>query len=88
MGNLGESARNQKTIGAEMSVITFKEHQEIVVTADTHIGIRSMELSIPNNFTCRVELDIYGDFADITFDYGNRKFVAYAVPVECFEIIQ
>ena len=71
-----------------MSIITFKEAQEIVVTAETQIGTRSTTLTLPKNFTCVVDLDIYGEFSDIKFDYDGRKFIAYAVHVECFEVIQ
>lgn len=71
-----------------MTAIIFKDPQEIVVSADTHIGLRSAELSIPKNFTCSAELDIYGEFADIILDYDGRKIHAYAVPLECFEIIK
>lgn len=71
-----------------MTVLIFKDPQEVVVSADTHVGLRSTSLSIPNNFTCAAELDVYGDFADIVFYYDGRKIHAYAVPLECFEIIQ
>lgn len=71
-----------------MTVIIFKEPQEIVVSADTHIGLRSVALSIPKNFTCAAELEVYGDFADIVFHYEGRQIHAYAVPLECFEIVQ
>lgn len=70
-----------------MSLIVFKEPQELVISANTQVGIKSITLKVSENNAYNVEVDTYGEFSDITFSYEKGMFVAYAVPTESFTIM-
>ncbi len=72
---------------SRVSIIKFKEPQELVISANTQIGVRSITLNIASENSYSVEIDSYGEFADITFTYEKGMFVAYAVPTDLFTII-
>ena len=70
-----------------MSIIRFKEPQQIITSLNTQIGVGTTSIDFAANKDYQVELDTYGDYSDIKFLFDNGDLYAYAVPNELFEVI-